>query len=141
MKIIVLVRTRTTSGTLSSMLAAYVALMMGFSDYNYVRQGTECIPAGPEPIPADVCKSTSPGEKYQGSSGYRLIPGNTCNRDKGVKKDEKVEKDCSEAQKPAGEVSHQTVFFKRPIVGNWYFKNAKVGLGAFVVLVCDDDLA
>ncbi|KAF8600483.1 signal sequence binding protein [Ceratobasidium sp. AG-I] len=94
-------------------------------DYNYVRENNKCVPAGPEPVPADVCKSNTPGEKYKGSSGYRLIPGNTCDRAKGSKKDEKVEKDCSEAEKPAGEVSHQTKFFKRPIVGNWYFNESK----------------
>ncbi|KAG8725549.1 vacuolar protein sorting/targeting protein PEP1 [Ceratobasidium sp. 395] len=102
-------------------------------DYNYVRQGDKCVAAGPEPIPADVCKQGTSTEKYMGSSGYRLIPGNTCNRDKGVQKDKKVEKSCSEAQKPPGEVSHQTAFFKRPIVGNWYFKEAKT-----VLLQLDD---
>ncbi|KAF8677682.1 Vacuolar protein sorting/targeting protein VPS10 [Rhizoctonia solani] len=94
------------------------------SDYNYIRQNNQCVAAGPEPIPVDVCKSNSPGEKYLGSSGYRLIPGNTCDRDKGIKKDEKIQKDCSEAQKPPGEVSHQVKFFKRPIVGNWHFQKA-----------------
>ncbi|ELU44262.1 signal sequence binding protein [Rhizoctonia solani AG-1 IA] len=94
------------------------------SDYNYIRQNNQCVAAGPEPIPVDVCKSNSRGEKYLGSSGYRLIPGNTCDRDKGIKKDEKIQKDCSEAQKPPGEVSHQVKFFKRPIVGNWHFQKA-----------------
>ncbi|CAE6471894.1 hypothetical protein ACGC1H_003813 [Rhizoctonia solani] len=93
-------------------------------DYNYIRQGNDCVAAGPEPIPADMCKLGTPGETYPGSSGYRLIPGNTCNRANGVKKDEKVNKDCSEAQKPPGEASHQTKVFKRPIVGNWYFQKA-----------------
>jgi hypothetical protein len=104
------------------------------SDYNYIRQNNQCVAAGPEPIPVDVCKSNSPGEKYLGSSGYRLIPGNTCNRDKGIKKDEKIEKDCSEAQKPPGEVSHQVKFFKRPIVGNWYFQKAGVRFGYSISL-------
>lgn len=94
-------------------------------DYNFVRQGSECVAAGPEPIPTDMCNKNIPGEKYKGSSGYRLIPGNTCTKAGGVEKDKKVEKDCSEAQKPPGEVSHQTAFFKRPMVGNWYFKQAK----------------
>ena len=62
------------------------------SDYNYVRQENKCIPAGPERISADVCKS--PDDTYMGSSGYRKIPGNTCIG--GVKKDEKIPKKCSE---------------------------------------------
>lgn len=32
---------------------------------------------------------------YYGSSGYRRIPGNTCDREKGVKKDDPVQKPCS----------------------------------------------
>lgn len=92
--------------------------------------------AGPEPIPADVCKLNTPGEKYLGSSGYRLIPGNTCTRSGGKEKDAKVEKDCSQAQKPPGEVSHQTMFFKRPMVGNWYFQKAGVS-AVSLVLACD----
>ena len=71
------------------------------SDYNFVRQGDRCIPAGPEPIPAGICKADNPQATYLGSSGYRRIPGNTCNRDSGVKKDEPVEKPCS-----AGEQIH-----------------------------------
>ena len=65
-----------------------------------------------------------------GSSGFRLIPGNTCDKSRGKVKDEKVEKDCSQgtphtvsyvfekdanvdgfisAQPEEGEVAHQTV--------------------------------
>jgi hypothetical protein len=64
------------------------------SDYNFVRHGDECIPVGPEPIEAGVCKSGRPDETYKGSSGFRKIPGNTCTG--GVKKDEKVDKKCSQ---------------------------------------------
>ena len=53
------------------------------------------MPQGPEPIPAGVCEDPSPGHMYLGSSGYRLIPGNTCDQSRGVKKDTPVSKDCS----------------------------------------------
>jgi hypothetical protein len=33
---------------------------------------------------------------YKGSSGYRMIPGNTCDQKKGVKKDKPVDKKCSQ---------------------------------------------
>lgn len=66
------------------------------SDYNYIRHADECVPVGPEPIPAGVCKN--PDQMYKGSSGYRIIPGNTCDRTKGSKKDEQVEKKCSQGQ-------------------------------------------
>jgi hypothetical protein len=111
----------------------YVALL-GFyinasiplcSDYNYVREDDKCVPAGPEPIPAGVCTDSS--QTYLGSSGYRRIPGNTCDRDKGLKLDEQKQKPCSQgrfplrvpvdfliftiptAQPAEGEVTHQTV--------------------------------
>lgn len=44
-------------------------------------------------MPAGTCNKDS--DQYKGSSGYRKIPGNTCDRDAGVKKDEPVMKDCS----------------------------------------------
>jgi Sortilin, neurotensin receptor 3, C-terminal len=66
------------------------------SDYNFVRHGSACVPVGPEPIPAGMCKN--PDQMYMGSSGYRIIPGNTCDRNKGVKKDVQVEKKCSQGR-------------------------------------------
>jgi hypothetical protein len=72
-------------------LARIAWLTIQSSDYNYVRDGDECVPVGPEPIPAGVCKT--PDQKYMGSSGYRKIPGNTCI---GGTKDEEKEKPCSQ---------------------------------------------
>lgn len=66
------------------------------SDYNYIREGDSCVPVGPEPIPAGVCVGDTPNQTYQGSSGYRLIPGNTCKREGGVSKDDPVTKSCAE---------------------------------------------
>ena len=80
------------------------------SDYNFIRQGNECVPAGPERIPANVCED--PDQIYLGSSGYRKIPGNTC--EGGVQKDKKVEKKCSQAQPVEGSVVHQTVSSASP---------------------------
>jgi hypothetical protein len=64
------------------------------SDFNFVREGDKCVPTGPEPVPAGTCPGTKENEKYEGSSGWRKIPGNTCVG--GVKKDEKVLKSCEE---------------------------------------------
>jgi len=69
--------------------------MRRYSDYNFVRSGDECVPAGPEPVPVNVCAGHDPDETYLGSSGYRLIPGNTCDREQGLKKDDKIRKSCS----------------------------------------------
>jgi hypothetical protein len=62
------------------------------SDYNFVRNGAQCDPVGPEPIPAGVCNS--PDQMYKGSSGWRKIPGNTCQG--GLSRDDKIDKKCSE---------------------------------------------
>ncbi|KAJ8497098.1 hypothetical protein ONZ45_g12200 [Pleurotus djamor] len=90
-------------------------------DYNFIRNGKECEPAGPEPIPAGVCLG-DPNQVYQGSSGWRKIPGNTCSG--GVQKADKVDKKCSQAQPPEGEVRHQTFEFTAAIVQHAYFKNS-----------------
>ncbi|KAJ7626363.1 vacuolar protein sorting/targeting protein 10 [Mycena polygramma] len=88
-------------------------------DYNFVRDGDKCVPVGPEPIPAGICKTTQ-GE-YMGSSGYRKIPGNTCS---GGTKDEKVPKPCSQAQPQEGDIIHQTFPFPSQIVQHAYFKES-----------------
>ncbi|KAI0314429.1 Oligoxyloglucan reducing end-specific cellobiohydrolase [Amylostereum chailletii] len=94
-------------------------------DYNFVRHGDQCIPVGPEPIPAGVCTG-DPNQEYEGSSGYRLIPGNTCDKSRGKEKDKKVKKKCSQAQPEEGEVIHQTFEFPAPVVQHSYFKDSTV---------------
>ncbi|EDR05376.1 uncharacterized protein LACBIDRAFT_329820 [Laccaria bicolor S238N-H82] len=89
-------------------------------DYNFVRNGKDCVPVGPEPIPAGVCTGI-PDQTYKGSSGWRKIPGNTCVD--GVKKDEKVD---TKSQPAPGEITHQIHDFKHQIVQHAYFKNPKV---------------
>ncbi|KAL1883103.1 hypothetical protein VTK73DRAFT_9470 [Phialemonium thermophilum] len=70
-------------------------------DYNFVREGDKCIPSGPIVLPEGACKAGSkPDDTFMGSSGWRLIPGNTCKRRKGPQKDDKVERKCSEATGP-----------------------------------------
>jgi hypothetical protein len=88
------------------------------SDFNYVRQDGECVAAGPEPVPAGTCNK--PGDTYTGSSGYRLIPGNTCDRSKGVKKDEKVQKNCQDARPEDGKASSVVVSIRAPLGASAY---------------------
>ncbi|OAQ91967.1 vacuolar protein sorting/targeting protein 10 [Purpureocillium lilacinum] len=66
-------------------------------DYNFQRDddGKTCKQAGPIPIPDGACKD-NPDGTFKGSSGWRLIPGNTCKRPSGKQKDDKVERKCSE---------------------------------------------
>ena len=83
-------------------------LLISFlSDYNFAPDGQECIPVGPDAIPAGSCLRE--GDKFSGSSGYRLIPGNTCDVRTGIKKDASVMKDCKAGSATPGLVSHQTV--------------------------------
>ncbi|KIK54103.1 hypothetical protein GYMLUDRAFT_232409 [Collybiopsis luxurians FD-317 M1] len=86
-------------------------------DFNFVRNGKECVPVGPEPIPAGVC--VPPERTYMGSSGWRKIPGNTCI---GGDKDKPVQKDCSKAQPKEGEIAHQIFTFPSQIVQHAYFR-------------------
>lgn len=87
-----LVPKKTTSGKHLSYLVCKSILRL-HSDYNFVQHNAECVPVGPEPIPAGVC--LEPTDTYQGSSGFRKIPGNTCDRDSGLKLDDRVTKSCS----------------------------------------------
>ena len=71
-------------------------------DYNFVRaeDGT-CKPASESAIvPKGACGSDD--KTFKGSSGYRLIPGNTCDRKKGVDKEETIERDCPGGGQPGG---------------------------------------
>ncbi|KAJ7460667.1 vacuolar protein sorting/targeting protein 10 [Mycena latifolia] len=88
-------------------------------DYNFVREGDHCVPVGPEPIPAGICKTLT--QTYMGSSGYRKIPGNTCT---GGNKDEKVPKSCSQAQPDEGNIVHVPFTFPSQIVQHAYFKES-----------------
>ncbi|KAG0144537.1 hypothetical protein CROQUDRAFT_108449 [Cronartium quercuum f. sp. fusiforme G11] len=88
-------------------------------DYNYVPDNNLCVLAGPEKIPVGACATVN--EKFMGSSGYRLIPGNTCDRSSGLKKDEPTQKDCSEGQAQPGQVTHQRFQFSGQVLEQSYF--------------------
>ncbi|KAH7060838.1 vacuolar protein sorting/targeting protein 10 [Macrophomina phaseolina] len=67
-------------------------------DFNFVRKDGECVQAGPLIVPDGQCKNGE--EKFKGSSGWRLIPGNKCEKDGGVELDKPVERKCEESKKP-----------------------------------------
>ncbi|KAJ7623514.1 vacuolar protein sorting/targeting protein 10 [Roridomyces roridus] len=92
-------------------------------DYNFLREGDKCVPVGPEPIAADVCKS--PDQKYMGSSGYRKIPGNTCT---GGNKDEKIEKPCSQVPSSQAEVVQHAYFAEATVFTDPKFQTILVRL-------------
>ncbi|KAJ2797985.1 vacuolar protein sorting/targeting protein PEP1, partial [Coemansia helicoidea] len=70
-------------------------------DFNYAPNAAgECELAGPEVVPKGEC--LTPDAQYMGSSGHRLIPGDTCARARGKPMlDEPVKRPCPRAQPPA----------------------------------------
>lgn len=88
-------------------------------DYNYAPDNGLCVLSAPETIPAGQC--VNPTDKFLGSSGYRLIPGNTCDRASGLKKDERKYKDCSEGNAAPGQVTHQRFQFPGLVLEHNYF--------------------
>ena len=94
-------------------------------DYNFVRtgDGKNCTLAAPLTPPAGACQS--PGDKYSGSSGWRLIPGNACNRADGVNLDRKIERPCAGVPGLPGLNGSlpqpSKTFFKSKMVADYYY--------------------
>ncbi|CAM1506821.1 Fc.00g064620.m01.CDS01 [Cosmosporella sp. VM-42] len=107
-------------------------------DYNFQRDSEDhkvCKQVGRIPAPKGACKADGDG-KFMGSSGWRLIPGNTCKRTKGEQKDDEAEKKCSDdASSPeipgSGEISHKPYVFEAKL-GDFekiYLENGQANLG------------
>ncbi|WWD19083.1 hypothetical protein CI109_103541 [Kwoniella shandongensis] len=92
-------------------------------DFNYVRQDGECVAVGPEPVPAGTCNKKD--DTYLGSSGYRKIPGNTCEKGSGKAKDDPVQKQCESARPENGKASHVVHEFPAVITQHQYFPESQ----------------
>ena len=68
-------------------------------DFNFVRSDDrkECIRVGSLALPEGACKAFGSEDTFLGSSGWRKIPGNDCERVEGKQKDADIEWKCSEA--------------------------------------------
>ncbi|KAI9824222.1 MAG: vacuolar protein sorting/targeting protein PEP1 [Thelocarpon impressellum] len=91
-------------------------------DYNFVRDGKDCVPAGPLVVPAGQCRKGE--ESFMGSSGFRLIPGDDCKRTGGAQKDAEVERPCKEsaAKPPAdGKTRHAMSHIKGDQVADFFY--------------------
>lgn len=67
-------------------------------DYNFQRDADDkkkCNQVGSVIKPDGVCKNGKEGT-FKGTSGWRLIPGNTCKRGKGEQLDDEVERNCTD---------------------------------------------
>lgn len=92
-------------------------------DYGFVKNGDECVSNGPIKPPSRACKKE--GDTFKGSSGYRLIPGNTCVKKSGEVLDEPVERKCNKEnrKKPVNsEISSElTNDFKGDHFSEYYY--------------------
>ncbi|QIW97150.1 hypothetical protein AMS68_002668 [Peltaster fructicola] len=79
----------------------------GFVSRPGTNSTTECHPVEPLVAPKGACQDDD--DTYEGPSGYRLIPGNTCEQRGGIIKDKPVERKCKEtAAPPSGSVNSTT---------------------------------
>ncbi|KAF9188563.1 vacuolar protein sorting/targeting protein PEP1 [Haplosporangium sp. Z 767] len=87
-------------------------------DYNFVLKDGECIQSGKEAMAEGTCKKE--GDTYLGSSGYRKVPGNNCDSEKGLKKDEPKTKTCTAETIPK-DITHSITKFDSPIYGGFQY--------------------
>ncbi|KAG0309339.1 vacuolar protein sorting/targeting protein PEP1 [Dissophora globulifera] len=93
-------------------------------DYNFVLQDGKCVQQGREAMPDGSCKKE--GDTYIGSSGYRKVPGNQCDSERGLKKDEAVTKTCTAETTPK-DITHSVTKFDAPMMGGFqYFLKSSV---------------
>jgi photosystem II stability/assembly factor-like uncharacterized protein len=97
-------------------------------DFGYARSDNgACVALGRETIPAGEC-DTSRKTSYLGSSGYRKIPGNTCDPSKGVRKDAKISKPCTQGAPQSGTIAVQRHDFPGLIVDHVWIPGSSVVL-------------
>lgn len=88
-------------------------------DYNFIYNNNKCIEHIPQEIPQDQCKN--PNDVFLGSSGYRKIPGNTCDDKYGIMKDKKVEISCKK-NNHSNNIIIKLKNFKGTLVNYYYLK-------------------
>ncbi|KAK4540808.1 hypothetical protein LTR36_008885 [Oleoguttula mirabilis] len=83
-------------------------------------ESKKCVSGGPLKFPAS-CKDGD--DTFMGTSGYRLIPGNTCTKKGGLSLDEPVERDCkaTEDTPASGKISSETTPFKGDRFLEYYY--------------------
>ena len=113
-------------------------------DYNFVpnEDGSGCSPAGTLPVPKDQCDGSN--AKYMGSSGFRLIPGDECDRKKkGVALDEEIERSCDDTIKPpaSGEITKELTSFRARRFEEYFYlerTDRSTGTDETIVMRTDD---
>ncbi|KAI0204673.1 hypothetical protein F4808DRAFT_306358 [Astrocystis sublimbata] len=88
-------------------------------DFNFIPDGGECKLEGPVLAPQEACRANNPDETFMGSSGWRLIPGNECQRTKGGQKDDKKEWKCSDTSSRPGNSTGEISVAYTPFKGDF----------------------
>ncbi|EME89230.1 uncharacterized protein MYCFIDRAFT_55669 [Pseudocercospora fijiensis CIRAD86] len=88
-------------------------------DYNFKREDGKCVQSGPIVAPEGACSGDK--KKFMGTSGYRLIPGNTCSGGENLA--EEVERDCTDTKTPptSGEIATEITTFDADKVIEYYY--------------------
>lgn len=100
-------------------------------DYNFRRgENGECVAAGPVIAPEGACVNAQPDDTFMGSSGWRLIPGNTCKRTDGKQKDDPIQRKCADSQSPpkspaSGKVESSQYVFEAKAVEVHYLERGE----------------
>ncbi|KAG5518984.1 hypothetical protein PMAC_002515 [Pneumocystis sp. 'macacae'] len=89
-------------------------------DYNFIRHNNRCLEYIPQEIPQNECKN--PGDMFLGLSGYRKIPGNTCNDKYGVMKDQKIKIPCTK-DNYSDKIIVKLTDFKGDLINYFYIKS------------------
>ncbi|KAG9326226.1 hypothetical protein KVV02_001110 [Mortierella alpina] len=87
-------------------------------DFNFVLKDGVCVQDGKEVMRDGTCKKA--GDTYLGSSGYRKVPGNSCDSERGIKKDEPKTKACTEETIPT-DITHTINKFDSPMLGGFHY--------------------
>ncbi|CAG8961405.1 hypothetical protein HYFRA_00013353 [Hymenoscyphus fraxineus] len=94
-------------------------------DYNFVRNEdhSECLRVEGTALvlPEGACKDPEKDKTFKGSSGWRLIPGNTCKRAEGPQKDDPVERECKDTVNPHTPSSGKIVATQATLPGSSLF--------------------
>ncbi|KAI5296664.1 vacuolar protein sorting/targeting protein PEP1, partial [Ascosphaera acerosa] len=92
-------------------------------DFNFVRSEDrkECLPTTQSLVPEGQCKKED--DKFMGPSGWRLIPGNACERKGGKELDKPIERSCKDAaHAPAAtDITTTKQFFTTDRLPNYFY--------------------
>ncbi|CCU81113.1 vacuolar protein sorting protein/signal sequence binding protein, partial [Blumeria hordei DH14] len=99
--------------------------------------------ANVQSLTSSACNSSNPDEMFKGSSGWRLIPGNDCQRATGPQKDDLVDLKCTEysGSRASGKITNTLKEFSGKIFTNQVYLERSMtssGLDETVLIRTED---